>query len=832
MATLYFVDGYHGGIRGHMPEGSWQDILHALERWPNWKISLEIEPESWEYLRQHDLHTYRRLQKFVSAPESADRIEFISGSYAQPFCWAVNGESNIRQLLYGIDMIQSHFPEAVVDTYAVQEPCFTSALPQILKQLGYQRMSLKNPTAWGGYMAKMPGELVKLTGSDGSFLPAVPRYTCEELISCNATEASGYDYESIAGFAEKCVREGIEAPTGMCLQDLGWASAPLVQGIDVEYVTWREYFKRFGERMKGEVSFSQEDILVALPWGNRILSEMLRNVRYAENRILQTEKLLVLAQSEAGIKKEVLSGCTGMLRAAWKMLMQAQHHDGYICATCGEGTRQWGFRSNKLALDACAFLDHVSAAAQEAMTGEQSSCDAPEKEIWLRVVNTVGNERNSLAEVTLGLEPGFHSLQIYDASGEKVPCQYQMLREYADGGIGTAKVYFDAHNEGIGYRCYKVLPSTEMQKPQIGIARKGIQNIIEVKTDCLHLMFDLMKGGSIVRFMDLETGRDYAAGISGMGCLRGYSVQDAAFVDSAKTQVECKILENGPLCCKLTFSGEFYGIRLEQNVTVRNHDRRVDFETKTYFPEKTEIGFPYKPTEEERYLGTRRSSCREDYKMGVQIPLGNEKIRVAKSAPFDVYESAVSDTRFDSWETIKHNIINGYMDFFQESSDTGLAVFCDSVNGYSLVDNRFSLTLAFGYHSNFWWGYQPAEGAYSVRYALMPHKGNWEEGAISCEDAKMREPLLVQRLAQKPAKAKRTLLCSRKESVETVTLVTKEENCLIRLFHAGMAEEKLELYGELAEKIKTGTDLYGNPSKQPIDKISRFEIKTLLCESK
>ena len=57
MATLYFVDGYHGGIRGHMPEGSWQDILSAMERWPEWKISLEIEPESWEYLRRNDLQT-------------------------------------------------------------------------------------------------------------------------------------------------------------------------------------------------------------------------------------------------------------------------------------------------------------------------------------------------------------------------------------------------------------------------------------------------------------------------------------------------------------------------------------------------------------------------------------------------------------------------------------------------------------------------------------------------------------------------------------------------------------------------------------------------------
>ena len=150
MAKLYFVDGYHGGVRGHMPEGSWQDILHALERWPGWKVSLEIEPESWEVLKQNDPQTYRRLQTFVLSPQSRDRVEFISGSYAQPFCWAINGESNIRQLQYGIEKIREHFPGIVIDTYAVQEPCFTSSLPQILCLLGYERMSLKNPTAWGG----------------------------------------------------------------------------------------------------------------------------------------------------------------------------------------------------------------------------------------------------------------------------------------------------------------------------------------------------------------------------------------------------------------------------------------------------------------------------------------------------------------------------------------------------------------------------------------------------------------------------------------------------------------------------------------------------------
>jgi len=42
--TLYYVDGYHGGSRGHMPAGSWRDILNAMRSIPEWKISLDIEP--------------------------------------------------------------------------------------------------------------------------------------------------------------------------------------------------------------------------------------------------------------------------------------------------------------------------------------------------------------------------------------------------------------------------------------------------------------------------------------------------------------------------------------------------------------------------------------------------------------------------------------------------------------------------------------------------------------------------------------------------------------------------------------------------------------------
>jgi alpha-mannosidase len=48
--TLYYMDGYHGGVKGHMPAGCWRDILSAMREFPEWKLSLDVEASSWEVL--------------------------------------------------------------------------------------------------------------------------------------------------------------------------------------------------------------------------------------------------------------------------------------------------------------------------------------------------------------------------------------------------------------------------------------------------------------------------------------------------------------------------------------------------------------------------------------------------------------------------------------------------------------------------------------------------------------------------------------------------------------------------------------------------------------
>ena len=72
----YFIDGYHGGIYGHYPVGQTAFIAQKLRQNPNWNINIEIEPESWEVVRQRD-------------PE----VTRLSSAYLRINPWRVGGSS-------------------------------------------------------------------------------------------------------------------------------------------------------------------------------------------------------------------------------------------------------------------------------------------------------------------------------------------------------------------------------------------------------------------------------------------------------------------------------------------------------------------------------------------------------------------------------------------------------------------------------------------------------------------------------------------------------------------------------------------------------------------
>ena len=110
----YFIDGYHGGVYGHYPMGQTSFIVQKLKQYPDWRVNLEIEPESWEVVRQRDPEGYSAFkQMFKDQSVRSGRIEYVNPTYAQSYFFGTSGVSVIRQFQYGMRLLRKHFPEAV-----------------------------------------------------------------------------------------------------------------------------------------------------------------------------------------------------------------------------------------------------------------------------------------------------------------------------------------------------------------------------------------------------------------------------------------------------------------------------------------------------------------------------------------------------------------------------------------------------------------------------------------------------------------------------------------------------------------------------------------------
>jgi alpha-mannosidase len=394
MPTLYYMDGYHGGAVGHMPLGCWRDILETMRLRPDWKLSLDVEAPSWAVLKREDPESFQRLSDYVEDREGKGRVEIVGGTLSQSYGWAITGESNIRQLQHGLKRIHERFGNILVETYAVQEPCWSSCLPQILRSLGFTGASLKNAsTAWGGYTEGMDAELVNWIGPDGTSIVAVPRYKCEDLLKVWETEAT----EATAAYARKCVELGIPEPAGMCFQDLEWAAQPRVQADWIRYATWREYIHKIAHKAPVHWAFSMEDIQTALPWGEKTLHRVAQQVRAAEVSLAAAEKHASLAYL-----KNRSPWPAERLQEAWEQALWTQDRDAWITATTRTGRRAWSFQVASNTINAANTAQDLIDAAAISMSEERRSLTQIDSNVqYLRAINSSGQDRDDLVGVSI-----------------------------------------------------------------------------------------------------------------------------------------------------------------------------------------------------------------------------------------------------------------------------------------------------------------------------------------------------------------------------------------------------------------------------------------------
>jgi alpha-mannosidase len=819
----YFVDGFHGGIYGHYPvEWKTKYMTDLLSAHPEWRMCLEIEPETWDTVAVRTPADYERFRSMAAGK----RVEFTNPAYAQPYLYNISGESMIRQFAYGMKSIRRHFPEVEFATYSVEEPCFTSSLPQILAQFGFKYAVLKNPnTCWGGYTAPYGGELVNWIGPDGSSILTVPRYACEELEKNSVWQTTAWGNE--ANYIKACVGHGIAHPVGMTFQDAGWRRGPwLGVGDSIKrnsiYVTWREYFENISNGKTGDdYRLSQEDVRVSLMWGSQVLQRIARQVRRSENRLAMAEKMGVIAHLSNGYRYS-----QDNLDEAWRTLMLAQHHDSWIVPynrlrrqrTWADEIHKWTTSTNVL----CDEL--ITGAANSFSVGE-----ARGNGLYLRVYNTLGVPRREMVSATLPGGFTHAGLNVTDATGKKL----ETLVTTIDN---KPALLFEADVPALGYATYFVKPDHKAAKknePKTGGKHDGLV----LENGMYRIVVDPLKGGVIKSLVAKKEGhREFADAGSeyALGELRGFFYDEGVFHSSTETAAEVVVVQENRFEKSVRIQGHIASHPFTQTITIREGQRKIDFDLTINWKHNVGIG-AYRQAD--AYNNNRRAFYNGRFKLNVLFPVNLESPALYKDAPFDVCRSELEHTHFNTWDSIKHNIILHWVDLAEGNDKHGLALLSDHTTSYSYGDG-YPLGLTVQFSGNGLWGRDYSINApTNIRFAIIPHRKEWDASGVHNENLRWNEPLVCSFLPHATLENV-SLIDVAGSGYEISAAYLCDDDIIVRLFNADgdnapqtikfgtplSKVEEIDLNGNTVAGIHTTSTKAGTELEL---KMPRFGLKTL-----
>lgn len=795
VSEVYFVDGYHGGIYGHYPvEWKTRFIVDQLQKNPDWKIGLEIEPETWDTVRARTPEAYHDFARILGG----GRVEFTNPTYAQPYCYNISGESLIRQFAYGIEKIKSHFPEAEFNTYAVEEPCFTSCLPAVLKGFGFKYAALKCPnTCWGGYMAAYGGQLVNWTGPDGTSILTVPRYGCEELESNSVWQTTAWI--NSPRYINACREAGIENPVGMCYQDAGWRNGPWLKrhGSGSVYTLWTDYIEKHTPgKTSDNYHLSQDDVLVNLMWGSQVMQRIGRGVRMAENKIVMAEKLAAIAMLQ-GVGAPLPDQTR--IDEAWRQLMLAQHHDSWIVPYNG----LWHFGTWA---DAIALWTGNACSAADAEMARVAAGIAPGNRMMVKVFNTHGVQREETVSVLFPYEWGDNEVVLTDYNGRRIKAA-----TYRDTKEKVNRLVFKATVPPMGYSIYGISRVAREKGNIVAAAAPGgeVGREVVMENDKVRLTLDLGKGGT-VKSLILKSagGREFAAATDtcAMGELRGYFYNEGRFRSSAESPARVVSHTVLPELEILTLEGEIAGHPFTQTLTLASGSARIDYDLQIDWQGNPGIG-EYR---ERHWNHDRRGFCDDRYKLCVLFPTSFQADNLYKDAPFDVCLSRNEDTFFNTWSGIKHNVILNWVDAAAAGGEAGLGLISDHTTSYVHGKNH-PLGLTLQYSGQGLWGRDyKIDGPTRVRFAILPHAGSEGAEAMACESDRYNEPLQAFVCGGNGEPVAASLLGTDTPGYRVSAAIRNGDSLTLRLHNSHAAAGATSVNLNLPGATVTETDLSGN----------------------
>ncbi|MDQ6760647.1 MAG: glycoside hydrolase, partial [Acidobacteriota bacterium] len=347
-------------------------------------------------------------------------------------------------------------------------------------------------------------------------------------------------------------------------------------------------------------------------------------------------------------------------------------------------------------------------------------------------------------------------------------------------------------------------------------ARVEADGSVTVETDLYRIRLDPARGGSLSSLFAKQWNREFCqSGERRFHEFRGYFIEEKNWASGAAQPAKLEVLESGPIRVTVAVSGLISSIPFRTSLSLTQGEPRIGFHTQFRFEKDTWIGDPWEIKPELRMTGRRRSEYDDSYKLLALFPAALERAHIYKNAAFDVCKSQNSNTFFQTWDTIKHNIAVNWVDLVDEKEEFGLALLTDHTTSYAHgEDHPLSLVLGWGWDRGFWWCKCPLKGLQEARYSIVPHAGRWDQAALWRRSAEMAEPLLARVSSGGGQSAHPSLVRVESPGLTLTSMTMSGRDLLLRFFNAESPDNDHEISLGIEPKLIELVELDGRVSQR------------------
>lgn len=411
---MYMLTYDHGGLvlwgTDHF-EKYLRSAIEWLDRYPGFKIGLDNEAYTYDFLLQNDTALLGKLRGYLKRYKG--RFGIGTCTYGQPLSQFINEESNIRQIGYALETDQSvfHYQPSV---YLMSEHAMHSQIPQILNGFGFKGAIMRTHFMMYGYNPTFNSPIGWWTGIDGSRIASIPTYkgegngfgwvTEDNMI---LTRYPGPECnEPLEDFRKKF--SDINPLLATRADDSGIRQEGLVKEYEgkpgYKWLLLDEIFPNFPAPVD-EFKTLPNDFHVRMPWGY-CGNEIWNMSRKAEVKILTAERLAAIKSLMGGENNEA------DLKKSWKSLLVAQHHDIQICGILEDSRR---FLPASIGISDSVILSSMNYLSSKMKGGSLSQ---------ITVFNPLSWSRKEWINVTLSLPDNVKNIAIQ--KGER-PVPFEII---------------------------------------------------------------------------------------------------------------------------------------------------------------------------------------------------------------------------------------------------------------------------------------------------------------------------------------------------------------------------------------------------------------------